>query len=93
VVKKKKTEEKKQLHQKPDLQRTVSSRASGDSQHCKMKLIVFQSYDNRWHLHKKSQLEHSFHAELDDKAKVLGEKDLEPSDVQLVRLCFLSFFP
>jgi len=57
-----------------------------------MKLIVFQSRDNHWHLHKKSQLEHSFHAKLDDKAKVLGEKDVEPSDIQLVRLPFLSFF-
>jgi hypothetical protein len=42
-----------------------------------MAIIVFQSNDNRWHLHKSSKLEHSFHAELDDKAKVLGEKDLQ----------------
>jgi hypothetical protein len=46
-----------------------------------MKIIVFQSYDNRWHLHKSSQLEHSFHAELEDKAKVLGEKDLDKSNI------------
>jgi len=80
-MKKKKPDDKKHLHQKPDLRRTVSGRAIDDSQRCKMKLIVFQSHDNRWHLHKNSQLEHSFHAELDDKAKVLGEKDLEPSDI------------
>ena len=91
-MKKKKPDDKKHLHQKPDLRHTVSGRSIEDSQRYKMKVIIFQSYDNCWHLHQNSQLEHSFHAELDDKAKVLSEKDLEPSDIRLVRLCFLSFF-
>ena len=91
-MKKKKPDDEKHLHQKPDLSGTVSGRAIDDSQRCKMKLIDFQSHDNHWHIYKKSQLEHSFHVELDEKAKVLGEKDLEPSDVRLVRLPFLPFF-
>jgi hypothetical protein len=91
-MKKKKPDDKKHLHQKPDLRHTVSGRSIEDSQRYKMKVIIFQSYDNCWHLHQNSQLEHSFHAELDDKAKVLSEKDLEPSDIRLVHLCFLSFF-
>ena len=85
-IKKKVSDDKNHPHKKPHHRRTVSGRAVDVSQHCKMAIIFFQSNDNRWHLHKSSQLEHSFHAELDDNAKVLGEKDLQSSDIRLVRL-------
>ena len=92
---KKKCDDNNHPLQKPDHRRTVTGRAVDVSQRCKMTMIVFQSNDNRWHLHKSSQLEHSFHAELDDKAKALGEKDLEPNDIRLVRsrLSWYSFQP
>ena len=85
-IKKKVSDDKNHPHKKPHHRRTVSGRAVDVSQCCKMAIIVFQSNDNRWHLHKSSQLEHSFHAELDDNAKVLGEKDLQSSDIRLVHL-------
>ena len=69
---------------KSDHGRTVSSRALNVNQRCTMKIVVFLSLENRWHLSKTSNLEHSFHAKLDDKAKVLGEKDLQPTDIRLV---------
>jgi hypothetical protein len=65
--------------------RTFSSRAVNVNQHCTMKIIVFLSLDNQWHLHDQSNLEHSFHAKLDNTAKVLGKKDLQPTDIRLVR--------
>jgi hypothetical protein len=77
-MKKKIRDDKNHPHKNPDHRRTVSGRAVDVSQHCKMSILVVQSNDNHWHLHKSSQLEHLFHAELDNKAKVLGEKDLEP---------------
>ena len=86
-IKKKVRDDKNHLHKNPHHRRTVSGRAVDVSQRCKMAIIVFQSNDNRWHLHKSSKLEHSFHAKLDDKVKVLGEKDLQFSDIQLVRSC------
>jgi len=94
-IMKRKSDDNNHPLQKPDHRRTVTGRAVDVSQRCKMTMIVFQSNDNRWHLHKSSQLEHSFHAELDDKAKALGEKDLEPSDIRLVRshLSWYSFQP
>jgi hypothetical protein len=80
-------DDKNDLRINPHHRRTVSGRAVDQSQRCKMTIAVFQSNDNRWHLHKSSLLEHSFHAQLDDKAKVLGEKDLQSSDIRLVRFC------
>jgi hypothetical protein len=94
-IMKRKSDDNNHPLQKPDHRRTVTGRAVDVSQRCKMTMIVFQSNDNRWHLHKSSQLEHSFHAELDNKAKALGEKDLEPNDIRLVRsrLSWYSFQP
>ena len=91
-IKKKVRDDKNDPHKNPHHRRTVSGRAVDRSQRCKMAMIVFQSNDNRWHQHRSSQLEHSFHAQLDDKAKVLGEKDLQSSDIRLVRFCLLPFF-
>jgi glutamine amidotransferase PdxT len=77
--------DKKHQLKKPDVRRTVSGRAIDKNHCCKMKICVFQTYDNRWHLHAQtSSLEHSFHPELDDDAKALGEKDLDPSQKHLV---------
>jgi hypothetical protein len=92
-IKKKVRDDKNHPHKNPHHRRTVSGRAVDGSQRCKMTIIVFQSNDNRWHLHKSSLLKHSFHSELDDKAKVLGEKDLQSSDIRLVcfSLCCHSF--
>ena len=77
--------DKKHQLKKPDVRRTVSGRAIDKNHCCKMKICVFQTYDNRWHLHAQtSSLEHSFHPELDDDAKALGEKDLDLSQKHLV---------
>ena len=53
---------------KSDHRRTVSSRALNVNQRCTMKIFVFLSLEDRWHLSKKSNLEHSFHAKLDNTA-------------------------
>ena len=76
-----------QKHQlkKPDVRRTVSGRAIDEDHSCKMKISVFQTHDNRWHLNAQtSHLQHSFHPALDDDAKALGEKDLDESEKHLV---------
>jgi hypothetical protein len=70
-IKKKVRYDKNHPHKNPHHRRTVSGRAVDVSQRCKMAIIVFQSNDNRWHLHKSSQLEHSFHAELLPRTKTL----------------------
>jgi hypothetical protein len=76
--------QKRQL-KKPDLRRTVSGRAIDKDHSCKMKISVFQTHDNRWHIHAPtSNLQHSFHPELDDDAKALGDKDLDQSEKHLV---------
>ena len=77
---------------KPDHRRTVSGRAVNVNQRCTMKIVVFLSLENQWHLSKKSNLEHCFHAKLDDTAKVLGKKDLQPIDIRLVRPTPPKFF-
>ena len=50
-----------------------------------MKIGVFLSADNRWFLLLNSYLKHSFHPKLDESAMVLGEKDIEESEIRLVR--------
>ncbi len=77
---------------KPDHRRTVSGRAVNANQRCIMKVVVFLSLENRWHLSMTSNLEHCFHANLDDTAKVLGEKDLQPTNIRLVRPFAPAFF-
>jgi hypothetical protein len=77
--------DKKHLLKKPDVRRTVSGRAIDKDHSCQMKICVFQTHDNRWHLQAStSNLQHSFHPELDDDAKALGEKDLDHSEKHLV---------
>ena len=61
---------------KPDHPRPVSSRALNVNQRCTMKVVVFLSLENQWHLSMTSYLEHCFCAKLDNTAKVLGKKDL-----------------
>ena len=64
---------------KPDHRHTVSGRAVNVNKRCTLFL------ENRWHLNMTSNLEHCFHAKLDNTAKILGEKDLQPTDIRLVR--------
>ncbi len=66
-----------QKHQlkKPDVRRTVSGRAIDEDHSCKMKISVFQTHDNRWHLNApNSHLQHSFHPKFDDDAKALARR-------------------
>jgi hypothetical protein len=44
---------------------------------CQMKICVFLSTDNQWFLLMNGNLEHSFHPEFDNTARILGEKDIE----------------
>ena len=60
-IKKKVSDDKNHPHKQPHHQRTVSGRAVNVNQHFTMKIIVFQSLDNHWYLHKTSNLEHNYH--------------------------------